>query len=225
MPGKESLKSRAYHTIKQKIVTCEYAPRTLLNEELLREELHVSRTPIRDALSRLEQEGMITILPKKGIMISDLSIQDINMVFEVRQMYEPYALLHYGSQIPYETLMCFWELFSHPEQMVGWADQYEADDAFHSAIMNAMPNRYLHQSYEWIRTQNLRFRVMSGNASQDRLGETYREHKEILTACLKQDWPAAAEEMHRHLTASKNATFDLLLKRGTLKEPEEEGLS
>ena len=100
MPEKKSLKQQAYDEIKRKIVTCEYAPNTLLNEELLREELHVSRTPIRDALSRLEQKGLITILPKKGIMVSSLSINDINMVFEVRMMYEPYALLHYGSRIP-----------------------------------------------------------------------------------------------------------------------------
>ena len=57
MPEKKSLKQQAYDEIKRKIVTCEYAPNTLLNEELLREELHVSRTPIRDALSRLEQKG------------------------------------------------------------------------------------------------------------------------------------------------------------------------
>ena len=87
MPEKKSLKQQAYDEIKRKIVTCEYAPNTLLNEELLREELHVSRTPIRDALSRLEQKGLITILPKKGIMVSSLSINDINMVFEVRMMY------------------------------------------------------------------------------------------------------------------------------------------
>ena len=86
MPEKKSLKQQAYDEIKRKIVTCEYAPNTLLNEELLREELHVSRTPIRDALSRLEQKGLITILPKKGIMVSSLSINDINMVFEVRMM-------------------------------------------------------------------------------------------------------------------------------------------
>ena len=56
--AKTNLKTLAYKTIKQKIVTCEYAPGMYLNEEILTEELKISRTPIRDALSRLEQEGL-----------------------------------------------------------------------------------------------------------------------------------------------------------------------
>ena len=63
--AKTNLKTLAYKTIKQKIVTCEYAPGMYLNEEILTEELKISRTPIRDALSRLEQEGLIEIKPKK----------------------------------------------------------------------------------------------------------------------------------------------------------------
>lgn len=65
--AKTNLKTLAYKTIKQKIVTCEYAPGLYLNEEILTEELKISRTPIRDALSRLEQEGLIEIKPKKGL--------------------------------------------------------------------------------------------------------------------------------------------------------------
>ena len=61
---KGSLKLQSYNIIKDKIIRCEYAPNTLINEEALREELGVSRTPIRDALSRLEQEGLIQILQK-----------------------------------------------------------------------------------------------------------------------------------------------------------------
>lgn len=63
---KTNLKTLAYNTIKQKIVTCEYAPGTFLNEEILTDELKISRTPIRDALSRLEQEGLIEINQKRN---------------------------------------------------------------------------------------------------------------------------------------------------------------
>ena len=83
---KTSLKTLAYNTIKEKIITCEYAPGSLLNEESLTDMLKISRTPIRDALGRLEQEGLIEILPKKGIMVTNLSMPDINMIVEIRQM-------------------------------------------------------------------------------------------------------------------------------------------
>lgn len=213
MPEKKSLKQQAYDEIKRKIVTCEYAPNTLLNEELLREELHVSRTPIRDALSRLEQKGLITILPKKGIMVSSLSINDINMVFEVRMMYEPYALLHYGSRIPYSVLTHSYELLSDLDAMSeDWAF-FQADDAFHAAVVQAIGNRFLLQTYEWIQDQNLRFRVMTGQTSAPRLEDTSKEHTRILEACLKKDWSEAASAMEDHLINSKNATFDLLFQK------------
>lgn len=213
MPEKKSLKQQAYDEIKRKIVTCEYAPNTLLNEELLREELHVSRTPIRDALSRLEQKGLITILPKRGIMVSSLSINDINMVFEVRMMYEPYALLHYGSRIPYSVLTHSYELLSDLDAMSeDWAF-FQADDAFHAAVVQAIGNRFLLQTYEWIQDQNLRFRVMTGQTSAPRLEDTSKEHTRILEACLKKDWSEAASAMKDHLINSKNATFDLLFQK------------
>ena len=213
MPEKKSLKQQAYDEIKRKIVTCEYAPNTLLNEELLREELHVSRTPIRDALSRLEQKGLITILPKKGIMVSSLSINDINMVFEVRMMYEPYALLHYGSRIPYSVLTHSYELLSDLDAMSeDWAF-FQADDAFHAAVVQAIGNRFLLQTYEWIQDQNLRFRVMTGQTSAPRLEDTSKKHTRILEACLKKDWSEAASAMKDHLINSKNATFDLLFQK------------
>ena len=213
MPEKKSLKQQAYDEIKRKIVTCEYAPNTLLNEELLREELHVSRTPIRDALSRLEQKGLITILPKKGIMVSSLSINDINMVFEVRMMYEPYALLHYGSRIPYSVLTHSYELLSDLDAMSeDWAF-FQADDAFHAAVVQAIGNRFLLQTYEWIQDQNLRFRVMTGQTSAPRLEDTSKEHTRILEACLKKDWSEAASAMKDHLINSKNAPFDLLFQK------------
>ena len=62
---KMSLKQQAYNIIKNKIITCEYPPNFLLNEEKLKDEIGASRTPIRDALSRLEQENLVHILPKK----------------------------------------------------------------------------------------------------------------------------------------------------------------
>ena len=109
---KINLKTQAYNTIRQKIVTCEYAPGTFLNEELLTSELGLSRTPIRDALSRLEQEGLIEIKPKKGILVMPLSINTINMIFEVRQLYEPYILLNYGTSLSTQQLKKFYSIFS-----------------------------------------------------------------------------------------------------------------
>ena len=63
----ENLKELAYETIKQKIIYCEYRPNTFLSESLLMKEIDASRTPIREALNKLEQEGLVTIIPRGKI--------------------------------------------------------------------------------------------------------------------------------------------------------------
>ena len=61
---------------------------------------NISRTPMRDALGRLEQEGLITILPKKGLMVSPITDEDVHSIYEVRLLVEPYALRVYGELLP-----------------------------------------------------------------------------------------------------------------------------
>ncbi len=207
---KESLKLKCYNEIKEKIISCEYAPNALISEEVLRDELGVSRTPIRDALSRLEQEGLIQILPKKGIMVAGLSLGEINSIFEVRMMYEPYVLLNYGYRLNDDKMLEFYNVFTQagtlkPEQSI------KIDDDFHTFLMSSSPNRYILHTYGLIQNQNSRFRVMTGEQPDDRLMHTNREHLAIVKACLRKDWPASAEAMKEHLRQSKNSIFERLL--------------
>ena len=96
--SKPSLKLQAYQYLKTKILNCEYRPNEFLNEQKLCAEMgNISRTPMRDALGRLEQEGLITILPKKGLMVSGITEEDVHSMFEMRLLVEPYALRTYGN--------------------------------------------------------------------------------------------------------------------------------
>lgn len=212
--AKTNLKTLAYNTIKQKIVTCQYAPGTYLNEELITEELKISRTPVRDALSRLEQEGLVEIKPKKGITVTTLSIKDVNMIFEIRKMYEPYILIHYGSHLPEDKLNDFYHIFLHKNADSACFQNnnyfYDLDSSFHQMIVNACPNLYLRQNYALIQTQSERFRFMTGNISNNRLEDTFKEHVAIITSCLQKDWDTAAENILFHLDESKKATFKLV---------------
>jgi len=214
---KESLKLYAYNLIKQKIISCEYMPGTMLNEELLREEFNVSRTPIRDALSRLEQDGLITILPKKGVMVSSLSLGEMNMIFEIRLLFEPYAVLNYGYTFDEKTLLDFYKLFNQPLENLGNQDIFLLDDKFHAMVMDSIPNIYIKQCYSLIHNQNLRFRVMTGTCTAERLIRTHSEHLDIIKACLKKDWISASDAMQKHLLESKNSTFELLLNTPKMK--------
>ncbi len=211
---KTNLKTQAYNTIRRKLVTCEYAPGSFFNEEMLTSELGLSRTPVRDALSRLEQEGLIEIKPKKGIIVTPLSINSINMLFEVRQLYEPYIILKYGDRLSPERLKDFYNIFSSKKTNNNCYENhdyfYELDTQFHNFILDACPNIYIHQNYSMIQTQAERFRYMTGNISNMRLDCTLQEHLDIIRACLRNDWQEAADKMSIHLDASKNATFQLI---------------
>ena len=68
-----NLKQIAYETIKRKIIHCDYMPNDILSEMMLMEEIDASRTPIREALNMLSQEGLVRIIPKKGIMVLPLT--------------------------------------------------------------------------------------------------------------------------------------------------------
>lgn len=211
---KEPLKYQAYQYIKNNIVNCVYSPNSIINEELIREELGASRTPIRDALSRLEQEGLIKILPKKGIIISDLTVPELNMLYEARNLLEPYAVLHYGSSISYDTYMDYYKQYT--DYLNGVASDYSytnMDERFHQMFILASENSYFTNLYSTIESQIHRTRILSGGSSTTRLHDTTREHLEIVKHAIKNDWEGAALAMQQHLAQSKNVMFDVLFDK------------
>ena len=82
-----NLKQFAYERIKEKIIRCEYKPNDILSETIIMETIDASRTPIREALNMLVQEGLIQIIPKKGIVILPITMKEIAMTFEARWLF------------------------------------------------------------------------------------------------------------------------------------------
>ncbi len=210
--AKETLKQQAYNIIKDKIISCEYLPNTLLNEEKLREEVHASRTPVRDALSRLEQENLIQILPKKGIMVAPLSIREINMIHEARMLMEPYAVENYAERIPEECLQYYYKIFREENRQDSMRAFYEVDNEFHQEFIDATKNDYFQSLYERIFNQNCRLRILSGVKSGTRIEETRKEHFKIIEACMAKKWTEAAAAMRDHLFHSKQASFEAIIE-------------
>lgn len=204
------LKQFAYEFIKKKILTCEYEPGLHLNEQQLCEEMgSISRTPVRDAVSRLEQEGLLNILPKKGILVSELRISDINRIFEVRKLLEPYVLRRYGNKLDMDQLRYFSQVMSDPDKIPP-DSYYDLDDQFHGFIMSALSNQYLCDTYQNINNMNQRLRVLSGSMLENRIADTFEEHQRIISACLQKDWEASAQAMDQHLETSRISTFRLI---------------
>lgn len=211
---KESLKLQAYSHIKTKILNCEYAPNTFLNEDMLGEEINASRTPIRDALSRLEQEGLIKILPKKGIVVSGLTINEINKIYETRILLECYAIKNYGAKISYEDYMVHYNNFKNIVETSNYEGDniFEIDDSLHKQFINATENHYFIQTYNYTHSQNYRLRILSGIRHESRIKDSSLEHLRIVEYCLKNDFNSASKEMEAHLVTAKNSAFEVILK-------------
>ncbi|MVB11226.1 HTH-type transcriptional repressor RspR [Caprobacter fermentans] len=209
-----SLKEKAYHMIKEKIVSCEYLPNTFLNENILQKEIGVSRTPIRDAIGRLEQENLVRILPKKGIVVSDLSINEISSIYEVRLLIEPFAIERYADKIDKATLLNYKNYYSQNNSFGNIDEAYQIDDEIHHIFISATQNKYLIQTYENIQVQNCRIRILSGKKIEERMERSNQEHIRILDAVMSDQFEQAARYMAEHLQNAKKAAFSLILSNG-----------
>jgi DNA-binding GntR family transcriptional regulator len=205
-----SLKLYAYNTIKQKIIRCEYPPNSLLNEEILKNDLGVSRTPIRDALGRLEQEYFIKILPKRGILIKGITIEEVDQVYEIRLLIEPYVLGKYGATVSPEVYGEFKRFFSRGLQRLPTETVNQKDDDFHSLFLNASNNPYLIQAGQFPFAQNIRIRILSANMGKERLKSSQDEHLLIIRQCCEKNWKKAAAALKDHLLISKKIAEEVV---------------
>ena len=205
----QSLKQIVYEDLKRRIVTCEIMPGTQLTEEMLCEQLNASRTPVRDAVGRLEQEQLVTIHPKKGIFVNTVSLANVSELFEARLRIEPYVVEHYGNRIHDDAYADCAAYFSvHRGKGM---EQYMRDDAFHHMFIDAAQNRYLKMFYNTVQDQVMRYRVLT--ALESRLTQTDIEHREVAEQCLRGNWKKAAEAMRYHIENSKIAIMEYAMNQ------------
>lgn len=218
-----SLRIQAYSIIKDKIINCEYRPGVMVSEDRLIAELKLTRTPIRDALGRLEQEGLLKIKPKRGILITPLHLEEVTYLLETRMLYELYAIKEYGKLMDErELLACYQELkatIGHPAK----ESSNPLDAKIHAMIIKAVPNTYIRSHYDSIEDQimrlRIRLRILTG-VTQQRLEQSQQEHLRILGACIKKDWEEAHEALRVHLRNSNNSVIDLFLSQPPAAEQE-----
>lgn len=91
LPYKESRADVAYNHLKRQILSAALPPDSVIDEKLIAEELGVSRTPMRQATSRLATEGFVRVLPQRGTLVAPLSVSDMEQVYLLRSLVEPVA--------------------------------------------------------------------------------------------------------------------------------------
>lgn len=192
---------RVYTHTKQAVLDRSYEGGTLLTEGDLAEALGVSRTPVREALLRLEAEGLIKLYPKKGALVLPVSAQEIADVVETRLLVEEHAARKVVPA-PARLLERLEELLLEQRQLADAGDLSGfavADRCFHAEIVRTAGNRILAQLYDQLRDRQLRMGVAVMYAEPDRVNTNIAEHAEILEALRGDDPDAAAAIVHRHV--------------------------
>ncbi len=209
--AKQTLKTKAYDEIRKNITYCKYEPGSVITEEFLQTELNISRTPIREAINRLEQEGLVTIKPKKGIVISNLNFEEAGMLYEIRLLLEPYVIRTYGNRIPQQTYVEFYKHFTDLLSAEASESDFDIDDNFHQIFYNVSQNSYLMEMNNRLSSQITRLRILTRIQEKSDLIQTTHEHLAIVNACLQSSWEQAAELSIEHLKRSRENSFKLIL--------------
>jgi DNA-binding GntR family transcriptional regulator len=192
---------RVYAHVKQGVLERRYEGGTLLTEGELAEAVGVSRTPVREALLRLEVEGLIKLYPKKGALVLPVSAQEIADVVETRLLVEEHAARKAVPASP-QLLARLEELLEQQKRQGETGDLAAVavtDRCFHAEIVRSGGNEILSRLYDQLRDRQLRMGVAVMHSHPDRIAKNVAEHSEILEALRASDPDAAAALVHRHV--------------------------
>ncbi|MGW4539190.1 GntR family transcriptional regulator [Streptomyces chartreusis] len=192
---------RVYTHVKQGVLDRRYEGGTLLTEGELAEAVGVSRTPVREALLRLEVEGLIKLYPKKGALVLPVSAQEIKDVVETRILVEEHAARK-AVPAPPGLIARLEELLARQKEQAAAGDLAAAavtDRCFHAEIVRSGGNEILSRLYDQLRDRQLRMGVAVMYSHPDRIAKTLVEHEEILQALRSGDTEAAVGLVHRHI--------------------------
>ncbi|MGW0756989.1 GntR family transcriptional regulator [Streptomyces sp. NPDC002814] len=192
---------RVYAHVKQGVLERCYEGGILLTEGELAEAVGVSRTPVREALLRLEVEGLIKLYPKKGALVLPVSAQEIADVVETRLLVEEHAARKAVPASP-RLITRLEELLAEQKAHAAAGDLAAAavtDRCFHAEIVRSGGNAILSRLYDQLRDRQLRMGVAVMHSHPDRIAKTLAEHEEILQALRSGDAQAAVDVVHRHV--------------------------
>lgn len=191
----------AYRTLKEKIVTLELPPASLLNESELMAELELGRTPIREALQRLAFESLVVILPRRGTIVADLNMSDLQKVCEVRLELEACAVRLAAKRATPEQIAEMEALFENADEVIRSGNHHQLihlDMQAHRLLAQAAHNEFLEETLERLYTHMLRLWYVSLH-KVSRLSEAIEEHRDIIAAVKTGDGERAAQIMRAHI--------------------------
>ena len=214
------LRDVVFNTLRQAILKGELKPGERLMEIALAERLGVSRTPIREAMRKLELEGLVVMIPRRGAQVANITEKDLNDVLEVRIALENVAIEKACKNMTDEDMSRLWVAAKSFEHTIGEGNLVklaEADVAFHEIIYQASDNKRLIQTLNNLREQIDRYRVeyLKDGETRDVL---VREHEELTRAIRERDVERAQKISFQHIENQRMGIIHSIQAENEMKE-------
>ena len=207
-----SLKDRVYQNIKFQIIIGVLKPGTRLPEEELSKAMSISRAPIREAFNRLEKEGFVTVIPRKGAAVSKVTAQAIEDLFEIRETLESLAVKKSKGKISIEELEevgnGFKKFINKPTNTENCIQYLSLDKKFHDLLSQNCGNKKLidllanlQEQIHWLRNISLKRITFAGSVG---------EHLAIIEALQKKDEKLILKALLQHLERAKRSSLEAI---------------
>ena|GEM_PF-1120128 len=218
----DTLNQQAYDILKEKILNKELLPGTRLVDSQLAEDFGISRTPLRDAIRKLAEEGFVVSSPtKKGYYVYQPSAKDINEIFELRQILDEAVVRKLIQAVLPHNPEAYSVLSDLRQRTLEQADFSGAtfckeDEYFHDQITALVQNQVLTQCYSQLRFKTRIYRVFTSD-SPSRVRRSYQSHLRLCNALLGLDLEEALAVVEEHVRMSIEYCMEDLQQLETLK--------
>ncbi|KGK89460.1 GntR family transcriptional regulator [Desulfosporosinus sp. HMP52] len=212
LDGYKPLREIVFESMRDAILSGVLEPGERLMEIQLAEEMGVSRTPVREAIRKLELENFVVMIPRKGAYVAGVSSKDVADVFEIRSALEGLAAGLAAERITEDELEQMERVLFYRANAEGEMDLdqiVKSDTDFHALVYSASRNERLIQILANLREQIQRFRATS-LAVPGRNKLALEEHRMIVEALRKHDSEEAQSLAMAHIVTAENVMFDVL---------------
>lgn len=207
----ENKSDYAYQELKNRIISGQMPPLSDVSEEQLQKELGVSRTPIREAIQKLEKEHFVTIYPRRGTLVSDITLDLIYSIYEVRLLNEPFIARSACRYIVNEWIDHMYTSFSttfHEKEGEQQRDYYiELDRELHDTLTSHTNNFMLKDMFRVVNDHNHRIRILTSQRNMN-YQRSINEHLAILEALRLRDESQLENAVREHILTAKQEAFE-----------------
>lgn len=185
-----------------------------VNEVRLAQQLGVSRTPLREALSGLAAEGALVARPRLGYFVRPLTLEEFEQIYDIRPLLDPEALRLAG--IPNEKRIARLEKLNVDLARAKGLRAIELDDAWHRELVGDCPNRVLIEMIENIMTRTRRYELALMR-EQENVGLATQSHEFIISAVKARDLDAACDALKQNMQSGREPIVAWLKQRARAK--------